>query len=203
MKKLLSTCRELSTCEDKIENSAEDALIASLKIFYYFSKCNDYLCLDAAFVTGIWGRAIISNFIRHKFWVWLQQDKEIQISARICRRNLWSQNSGYKFHLKRCHLPILNFWCFNISHLLDFPISNRTTNPPSSSRLTAHQIFSFSSMPSIFSYSSKTSSLSHEKLLPTDPYGPRLFLCHRRNSIFSSILSSQPSSPTNLWFLSL
>ena len=81
---------------------------------------------------------------------------------------MWSQNSSYKFHLKRCHLPISNFRCFNISHLSDFPISNRPTNPPSSSRLTAHQIFSFSPMPSIFLYSSQVLSLmkNFSQLIP-------------------------------------
>ena len=30
------------------------------------------VCLDASFVPGIWGKAIILNSIRRKFWVWLK-----------------------------------------------------------------------------------------------------------------------------------
>jgi hypothetical protein len=57
------------------------------------------LCLDATFVTGIWGKAIISNFIRHKFWVWLQQDKEKpfkflpEFVGGICEAKILATNS--------------------------------------------------------------------------------------------------------------
>ena len=84
------------------------------------------VCLDASFVPGIWGKAIILNSIRRKFWVWLKQKKEIQnlpeFVGRICEAKILATNSISKGVIFQFHASLIISLLLGFTLKLDFPL---------------------------------------------------------------------------------